>query len=634
MNVLARAAVTAAATSALATPALARPLSDLIEGRPPDPAALHGIDIASVPGWWASGSFLEQPLGTLASLALCALASLLLLACLGSGGRAADGGVLGSARIKAGGEAMRGSDTWDGRREPGSRGYVYGFSRGRYLFESGTPHALVCGQTGSGKTRFQNIPTLDLLTFGEGGWNVVVSDVKNELVELCGDAVEARGYRVLLLDVQHPARGHRYNPLGLVCDYASAGDIQGASQAAEDVAAALVPEEREGQSSHWVTSARGILAATILYVATSAECPAARRHMATVCRVINEGTEGEGDDPAAPLKGAFRALPQGHPARGLASQFLGSGGNELRSVLSTLKVRLRMFASPSVAWLTSASDIDPRRVLTERTALFLHVMDEGSPYNALFAVFFDQLYKAVYLVADSNGGRVPRRLAILGDEWGNLPKVECLPSLLSLGRSYGISWYGSVQNVSQLNKYGERDGRRKVLANCGVKVALKLGEQEDRQYFTELVGKTTRHTRGTSASRGATASSSTSYSEHADDVIHAWEWVEMSPARDGAIVVKQAENGTPRSHAGTFRAPLTDCTNTPTRGHFGLGSREHEAAKRLAYQRRLDERAAARGLGVETWCPQWPGAEDEPAVEDVEDEWSAFDAPEEGDGEW
>ena len=446
--------------------------------------------------------------------------------------------------------------------------------------------------------------------------------MKNELIELCGDAVEERGYSVLLLDVQRPARGHRYNPLSLVCDYAENGDMQGAAQAAEDVAAALVPEEREGRTSHWVTSARGILAATILYVAASDDCPCERRHMATVCRIINEGTEGEGDDPTAPLKALFRSLPQGDPAHGFASQFLSSGGNELRSILSTLKVRLRMFASPSIAWLTSASDIDPRRVLSEKTALFLHVMDEGSPYNALFAVFFDQLYKAIHLVADSNGGRLPRRLAILGDEWGNLPKVECLPSLLSLGRSYGATWTGCFQSISQLNKYGERDGRRKILANCGVKVALKLGEQEDRQYFTELVGKTTRHTQGTSASRGATTSSSTSYSEHADDLIHAWEWVEMSPERDGAIVVKQAENGVPKTHTGTFRAPLTDCTNTPTKLHFGLGTREHEAAKRIDYQRRLDERAAAHGLGVETWCPAWPelAPEGEP-----EDEWSAFD---------
>ena len=186
-----------------------------------------------------------------------------------------------------------------------------------------------------------------------------------------------------------------------------------------------------------------------------------------------------------------------------------------------------------------------------------------------------------------------------------------------------MSWFGSCQNISQLNKYGERDGRRKVLANCGVKVALKLGEAEDRQYFTELVGKTTRHTQGTSSSRGTSSSSSLSYSEHADDVIHAWEWVGMSPERDGAIVVKQAENGVPRRHAGTFRAPLTDCTNTPTKAHFGLGTREHEAAARLACQLRLDGRAAGREMSVETWCPAWPEAGRD--GDGAEDEWSAFD---------
>lgn len=623
MNLLAKSGVAATVLAIPAAPALAQPTEDLLTGLPETLTEVSVPDAHAAITWWLTGRFLECPRGTLALLGGCFLLALLFLATQGSAARADDGGALGNAHVKSGPELLRGSDTWGGRSEPKSRGYVYGFARGRYLFEAGTPHAIVIGQTGSGKTRYQNIPTLDLLTFGEGGENVVVSDVKGELMELCGDALEARGYEVLLLDAQHPLRGHRFNPIGLVCAYAAGGDIQGAEQAAEDVAAALVPEEREGQASHWVTSARGILAATILYVALSEECPAESRHMATVCRVIAEGTEAEGDDPTGPLKALFRSLPREHPARGFASQFLSSGGNELRSILSTLKVHLRVFSSQSVTWLTSASDIDPTRVLTEKTALFLHVMDEGSPYNALFSVLFDQLYKALYLVADEGGGRLPRRLAILGDEWGNLPRVACLPSLLSLGRSYGVSWYGSFQNVAQLNKYGERDGRRKVLANCGVKVALKLGEAEDRQYFTELVGKTTRHTQGTSTSRGVTSSSSMSYSEHADDVIRPWEWVEMSPARDGAIVVKQAENGVPKSHAGTFRAPLTDCTNTPTKAHFDLGTRKHETERRLAYQRRLDERTRERDPSVPTWCPEWTERDEEGSG--PEDDWSAFD---------
>ena len=289
-------------------------------------------------------------------------------------------------------------------------------------------------------------------------------------------------------------------------------------------------DDEKDKGSHWTASARGLLSALVLLVSMSDECPEESKHLATVCEVLDRGTEAEGDDPSEPLKAVFRALPSGHPAKGRASQFVSSGGNELRSILSTLKVALRPFSSAPVAWMTSGSDIDPHTVLTEKSAVFLHVLDEGSPYNCIAAMFLSQLWASVQAVADVNGGRLPRPVQILGDEWGNLPRVECLPALLSLGRGCGTFWVGATQDVSQLNKYGERDGRRKILANCGVKIAMKLAEEEDRRYFTELIGKTTRHTQGTSNGRAASGtSSSTSYSESADDVIHPWEWRGMAP---------------------------------------------------------------------------------------------------------
>ena len=259
-------------------------------------------------------------------------------------------------------------------------------------------------------------------------------------------------------------------------------------------------------------------------------------------------------------------------------------------------------------------------MIHQKTALFLHVMDEASPYNRICTILLDQVWSAVQAEAESRGGTLGRPLSVAGDEWGNIPAVPSLPSMLSLGRSYGLFWLGAVQNISQLNKYGERDGRRKVLANCNVKVFLKLGEAEDRQYATELVGKTTRHTQGSSTSRSATGSSgSTSYSEHADDVIHAWEWTERSPDRDGAIVVKMAMVGVPASHAGVFRAPLVDCTKTPTKKHFDLGTREHEREKRRAYQRKLDARAESHeGEAAFIWCPEWP---EDGGVGDAPDGW-------------
>ena len=603
--------------AALACPALASPIDRLVAGLPLDVSSLpSALDAATVLGWWLSGSFTACPAGTALTLLLPLCACTLIAYSSALNARAEDGGVLGDAHVKTGREVVRGSITWDGSTNPSSRGFVYGFTKRRgkpcYLFEP-KKMVFVSGATGSGKSRFLYLPSIDLLSYGDGSngsepATLVVSDVKNELVELTGDELTRRGYRVLLLDTQHPYRGQRFNPLRQVLDLHAEGRNQEAEQAADAIAELVVQDDEKGKGSHWTASARGLLSALVLLVSMSDECPEESKHLATVCEVLDRGTEAEGDDPAEPLKSVFRALPSGHPAKNRASQFVSSGGNELRSILSTLKVALRPFSSAPVAWMTSGSDIDPRSILENKSAVFLHVLDEGSPYNCIAAIFLSQLWASVQAAADSNGGRLPRPVQILGDEWGNLPRVECLPALLSLGRSFQIYWTGATQDISQLNKYGERDGRRKILANCSVKVAMKLAEEEDRRYFTELIGKTTRHTRGTSSSSAASGSSaSTSYSESADDVVHAWEWRDMAPDRDGIVVVKHADNGMPAERAGVFRSPVADCTKTPTKEHFDLGTPEHETEKRRAYQRQLDETAAGKtGERVIPWCPEWP----------------------------
>lgn len=604
----------------LVCPVLAVPVDDFIAGTPLGAAAIpSSFDVDTVLGWWLTGAFTACPLGTLLTflLAFCICALIAYSTALNA--RAEDGGVLGDAHVKTGREVIKGSMTWDGSTIPSSRGFVYGFTKYRskpcYLYEP-KKMIFVSGATGSGKSRFLYLPSIDLLSYGDASngsepATLVVSDVKNELIELTGDELARRGYRVLLLDTQHPYRGQRFNPLKQVLDLHAEGRDQEAEQAADAIAELMVQDDEKGKGSHWTASARGLLSALVLLVSMSDECPEESKHLATVCEVLDRGTEAEGDDPSEPLKTVFRSLPSGHPAKGRASQFISSGGNELRSILSTLKVTLRPFSSAPVAWMTSGSDIDPQTVLTEKSAVFLHVLDEGSPYNCIAAIFLSQLWASVQAVADVNGGRLPRPVQILGDEWGNLPRVECLPALLSLARSYGMFWVGATQGVSQLNKYGERDGRRKILANCGVKIAMKLAEEEDRRYFTELIGKTTRHTQGTSSGRAASGtSSSTSYSESADDVIHTWEWRGMAPDRDGIIVVKHADNGMPACRAGVFRSPVTDCTNTPTKEHFDLGTPEHEAERRRTYQRRLDASATEKMREeAPTWCPEWPDPE-------------------------
>lgn len=424
----------------LACPVLAAPIDAFVAGSGIDVSAIPAtFDAGTVLDWWLSGRFATYPLGSLFVflLALCVCALIAYSSALNA--RAEDGGVLGDARVKTGREVVKGSMTWDGSSNPSSRGFVYGFTKRHgkpcYLYEP-KKMIFVSGATGSGKSRFLYLPSIDLLSYGDASNGsepaaLVVSDVKNELIELTGDELTRRGYRVLLLDTQRPYRGQRFNPLKQVLDLHAEGHDQEAEQAADAIAELVVQDDEKGKGSHWTASARGLLSALVLLVSMSDECPEGSKHLASVCEVLDRGTEAEGDDPSEPLKAVFRALPSDHPAKGRASQFVSSGGNELRSILSTLKVALRPFSSAPVAWMTSASDIDPRAVLTERSAVFLHVLDEGSPYNCIAAMFLSQLWASVQAVADVNGGRLPRPVQILGDEWGNLPprRVPARPTL-------------------------------------------------------------------------------------------------------------------------------------------------------------------------------------------------------------
>mgnify|MGYP000638737473 CR=1 FL=1 len=99
--------------------------------------------------------------------------------------------------------------------------------------------------------------------------------------------------------------------------------------------------------------------------------------------------------------------------------------------------------------MVSGDDIDPSRILSEKTALFLHVMDEGSPYNAIAAVLFEQLYAAVYSIADAAGGKLPRPVSILGDDGGTCRRSSACLAFSALGaRTTCSGWAQSRTSLS------------------------------------------------------------------------------------------------------------------------------------------------------------------------------------------
>lgn len=536
---------------------------------------------------------------------------------------------LGSASIiKSPAELRRKNDFWNGKGVPEHAGLVLGCCRKGYFYDHSIPHYLCVAKTGAGKSQTMVIPSLHLGM--AAGVNLLVTG-KSELVELTGEKAREVGYRQIIIDVTGYPGASRFNPIDLVAEYAENGMRGEAQKTARQIAADLIPLGGEA-NTYFPKSARACLTATILAVAFS-DADRERKNMASVADMISIGTTGPGRDPSAPLKDYILGLGPNHPAFGPAGDFLSDGGLTTagKNVVSTLKESLTIFNDDDIRRSTATSTVSITDLFREKSVVYCHLPEEGDPYQVIYAAFFNQWWRVAQAEAKRNGGRLPRKTIILGDEWGNMGRVECTGQMVTLGRSMGLSANLFVQNLKQLNAYNTSGdngaGKAKILGSIGGKVALSLSDNEDAEEFSKSVGKRTVRTQSISEQHqnGAKHGTGQNLSETADDVIHPWEWKNRVAIRDGGIVVKGGENAAP-GHEGVFEMPLAYANKTPAGLFFGLGTEEQEHRKRATFFATAQACDCGREEEVLTWLPNFNAATAENMKAEVlDDEFSAWD---------
>lgn len=544
--------------------------------------------------------------------------------------RVAEGGsLLGSACIiKRWANLRRKNDFWNGKGQPTKAGLVLSGTKRGYLYDASIPHYLIVGKTGSGKSQLMMLPSVNLCM--AAGANLLITG-KSELVELTGDKAAALGYKCVVFDLQGYPCASGFNPIDLVAHYAEAGQVGEAQKTARQVAVDLIPLGGEA-NTYFPKAARSCLAAIILVVAF-ADAPHDAKNMASVADTIAMGTSGVGKDPSSPLKDYLRNLGTSHPAFSLAGDFLQDGGLTTagKNVISTLREAIGIFSDENIRTITAESTASIDGLFDGKTVAYFHLLEDGDPYQVIYAAFFNQWWRVAQEKAAKNGGRLPRETVILGDEWGNLGRVDCTPQIATLGRSMGIHANFFVQNIKQLNAYNKPGdngaGCAKILGSIGGKVALSLADPEDFAFFTKLAGKRTVRTNTTSQQRqgNARSGSSESFNETADDVIHEWEWQNRVAIRDGNIVIKGGENSAP-GREGVFEMPLSYANQTPAAAFFGLGTQEKDSAKKRAFYARAAN-AAQSTPKVRTWVPDFDAAKSAETVqaEVLDDEFGAWD---------
>lgn len=116
--------------------------------------------------------------------------------------------------------------------------------------------------------------------------------------------------------------------------------------------------------------------------------------------------------------------------------------------------------------MTSENDIDIANMDESPNALFVIVPDERFTRHRFVTLFLTQTYKELVEKANTNLRKkdtdtaiLKRRAYFILDEFGNLPKMENIEGMVTVGRSRGIRYLFVLQSFSQLTaKYGKDIG--------------------------------------------------------------------------------------------------------------------------------------------------------------------------------
>lgn len=163
------------------------------------------------------------------------------------------------------------------------------------------------------------------------------------------------------------------------------------------------------------------------------------------------------------------------------------------TIMSTFKIGVTIFAYDSIAKMTAESTLDFTKVGFGKkpVAIFIGIPDYDASNHFLATVFLNQMYFMMAKLAIAMpGGKLPRRVHFILDEFGNLPPLDHLGNIVTvcLGRNILFSFF--VQSLQQLDKLYP-DDRKTIEGNCGNQVYIMSGDLETCKEVSEKLGNET-----------------------------------------------------------------------------------------------------------------------------------------------
>lgn len=365
----------------------------------------------------------------------------------------------------------------------------------RLLIDNSPSHNLIIGITRSGKGETYVFPTIDVLSRAKNKPSLIINDMKGELAGASYETLKERGYDIYIFNLMQQAMGMGFNPLYLVVKAWKEGNKSLAQQYANSVSHSLY-HEPNAKDPFWSNSAKSLVNAIILAltedaIATGKEETVNMYSVANFLATLGSEEDEEGNNA---LDQFFQSRGENNPARMMYATSNFAAGNTRASIFSVAMDKLQIFTLEPNAKLTSYNSIDLTEVGfgDKPVAIFMVIPDFDSSNHVLASIFISQLYRVNAEKATmSPNGKMKRRVHCLLDEFGNMPPVEGVSSMITVGAGRGFRFHLVVQNYSQLKEqYGE-DGSKTIMGNCSNQIYILTNELDTAERFSSLIGKQT-----------------------------------------------------------------------------------------------------------------------------------------------
>jgi type IV secretion system protein VirD4 len=329
-------------------------------------------------------------------------------------------------------------------------------------------HGLAVAGTGGGKSYNFAIP--NVVAGACAGESLVVTDPKGELTALLAPwLAEKMGYAVYVFNLADPQHSSLWNPL-----FECAGEEEFHILAHVFVTNAV----RRDSSGFFV--ALEIQALAALWALLRADFPESQAHPRSALSLLSWPKEAL----AERFERAFRAGrlgPEGYEAfRGAASHW--------ENAVAGLTSKLAVLRTPGIARLLSRRELDLSLFGREKAALFCVLPIKSEHLKPVTATFYHFLFDRLYSLAlGSPGGRLPRPVRFILDEFPNLGRIPGFAEIMSTARGLGITVLYILQEIQQLSDgYSGQD--KTILGNTFTKIYLGGAEAPTRRYFSSELG--------------------------------------------------------------------------------------------------------------------------------------------------